>query len=564
MTAKILIVDDEDNIRDAYKEFLADEGYHVVAVKDYAEFTKSVSEAIFDLIITDIMLGGKTGIDILRDVRAKRQVCPVVLMTGYPKVESAAEAVRFGAFDYITKPILREQLLEVTRRAIVHKTSQDAREQYYSNLASMFRSFQGTMIATDKDLNVLEINKRAEEECGFSRSMIGKSLASFTADCGSPCVEFLMKAIMERKGVDTSQLECKHKRHQDRVVTAMTYPLLDSNDSHVGGVMLIIDETVRCKAGRSPKWRAHFQNIIGKSAEMQKLYTLIETLASVQTNVLLTGESGTGKELVAEALHYAGNRAHKTLVKVNCAALPETLLESELFGHVKGAFTGAVQNQIGRFQKADGGTIFLDEIGDISPAMQARLLRVLQEMEFERVGDATPIKVNVRVIAATNKNLIEKVKRGEFREDLFYRLHVVELVLPPLRDRSEDIPLLIDHFIEKFNAKFGKNILSVTADALGLLRDYRWPGNVRELQHALEHAFIHCQQAVISTAHLPPALKNESVLPQSPHMPDRERQTILEALGKTSWNKTKAADLLGISRRTMYRKINEYNIIAVE
>ncbi len=257
-----------------------------------------------------------------------------------------------------------------------------------------------------------------------------------------------------------------------------------------------------------------------------------------------------------------GGRKDKPLVKVNCSTLSENLLESELFGHVKGAFTGAVSDRIGRFQKADGGTIFLDEIGDISPRMQSSLLRVLQEKEFERVGDSKPLRVDVRVIAATNKDLEEKVKRGEFREDLYYRLKVVELSLPPLRDRKEDIPLLVEHYLKQFNAKFHKQIDAVSAEVEKIFMNYPWPGNVRELKHALEHAFILCRADTITAELLP------SHLTASREAGDASRgatgnvdaQAILRALEKTAWNKAKAARLLGMDRKTLYRNIEKYHI----
>jgi transcriptional regulator with PAS, ATPase and Fis domain len=277
---------------------------------------------------------------------------------------------------------------------------------------------------------------------------------------------------------------------------------------------------------------------------------------------MITGESGTGKELVAEALHYKGSRGRNSMVKVNCSALSENLLESELFGHVRGSFTGAIKDKIGRFQIADGGTIFLDEIADISPKIQIELLRVLQEKEFERVGDSTTMKVDVRVVAASNQNLSEKVKAGEFREDLYYRLNVMRVTLPPLRDRRDDIPLLVNYFMKKFNSKFNKNITSVSTDVEKIFMEYPWPGNIRELEHALEHAFILCRQTAITVDHLPPELQSfevaESALTGNGDIDDP--QLIIDALDKSAWNKTKAASLLGISRRSIYRKIKEYSI----
>jgi transcriptional regulator with PAS, ATPase and Fis domain len=288
---------------------------------------------------------------------------------------------------------------------------------------------------------------------------------------------------------------------------------------------------------------------------------LIENLAEVDTTVLITGESGTGKELVAEALHYRSDRRDSTLVKVNCAALPENLLESELFGHIKGSFTGALKDKIGRFEQAHGGTIFLDEIGDISPAMQVRLLRVLQNKEIEKVGATGTIKVDVRIVAATNQDLLKRVREDEFREDLYYRLRVVQIPMPPLRDRREDIPLLIDHFVKAFNQKFKRNISGLSESATTQMTRYDWPGNIRELQHAIEHAFVLCRQDVVDVCHLPPEFNEMQLSDTAGHdEPDDELARVTAALEKTGWNKSKAARLLGVSRRTIYRKMAELGI----
>ncbi|MEE9606074.1 MAG: sigma-54 dependent transcriptional regulator, partial [Candidatus Scalindua sp.] len=329
-----------------------------------------------------------------------------------------------------------------------------------------------------------------------------------------------------------------------------------------GCVMIIRDETRLVELESDLHERQQFHNIIGKNEKLQKIYSFIEALGNTQTTVLITGENGTGKGLLAEALHYHAKDSKKPFVWVDCASLSDNLLESELFGHVKGAFTGAVSDRVGRFQKADGGTIFLDEIGDISNKMQLRLLRVLQEMEFERVGDSTPIKVNVRVIAATNQNLRKNVRLGKFREDLYYRLKVVELTMPPLRDIREDIPLLVNHFIEKLNKKLNKNIKSLSADIQKLFMVYKWPGNIRELHHVLEYAFVLCNKSVITIDNLSPDFKNVSVADIQPleRKKRNDRQAIVQALEKTGWNKAKAARLLGIGRRTLYLKIEKYNI----
>jgi len=308
------------------------------------------------------------------------------------------------------------------------------------------------------------------------------------------------------------------------------------------------------------KMRNRFRNIIGKSEKMQEIYALIKDLSDLSATVLITGESGTGKELVAEALHYEGNRKNKPFVKVNCSALSESILESELFGHTKGAFTGADKDKIGRFQKAGDGTIFLDEIGDITPYFQKRLLRVLQEREFEQMGDTTTKKMNARVLAATNQDLVEKVSRGEFRRDLYYRLRVVALNLPPLRDRREDIPILLRHFLKKFSSELGKEITDVSEEVLKKFIEYPWPGNIRELKNTLENICILCKTSTITLGDLP----SDFMAPVIEEIPQKDADTpqaILRALEEARWNKTRAAGLLGMSRRTLYRKLKEYNMI---
>jgi transcriptional regulator with GAF, ATPase, and Fis domain len=283
---------------------------------------------------------------------------------------------------------------------------------------------------------------------------------------------------------------------------------MDQEGRFTGALLVIRDITLLRDLERELRERHLFQNMIGKSKRMQDIYRLLEDLSNLETTVLITGESGTGKELVAKALHYSGQRAFNPFVTVNCSALTESLLESELFGHVKGAFTGAIHDKQGRFQAADQGTILLDEIGDISPLIQLKLLRVLQEKVFERVGESNPQKVDVRIIASTNKDLKEKVRKGEFREDLYYRLKVVEVSMPPLRERLEDIPLLVDHFREMFNKRFQKEIDGLSNEVLNKFMSYHWPGNVRELEHVIEHAFVLCRGRVITLEHIPSEVKD--------------------------------------------------------
>jgi two-component system, NtrC family, response regulator HydG len=568
MKYNILVVDDEESIRETFELFLIDEGYEVFIACDYNEAMEKMTGRDFDLIFTDIVLGGTSGIDLLRFVKDKNLNCPVVMITGYPNLDTASDSIRLGAFDYIAKPVTQDLLLRTAKQALEHKVIIDEKERYRSNLEAIFRSVKDGIITVDKELNIIQINDSAKLICGFSDDSPGKPFTCLSKGCNKrECFESLQKAITEKKPVELNRLECHSIYNPGQVITLSISPLIGRQGEFCGAVMVVRDETALVKLEKTLKEkRESFHNMIGKSEKVQKIYDLIEDLADIPTTVLITGESGTGKELIAEALHYQGTRKNKPLVKVNCSALTETLLESELFGHVKGAFTGAVRDKTGRFEMAQGGTIFLDEIGDISPALQLRLLRVLQGKEFERVGDSKTIYVDVRIVAATNKNLQEKVKLGEFREDLYYRLNVVEINIPPLRERLDDITLLLAHFIDKLNKKLNKNIKFVSVDVQKIFTQYSWPGNIRELEHTMEHAFILCRKDIITMDDLPGKFKN-FYMEKSFNKGEKESenndevQSILEALEKSGWNKAKAARLLGISRRTIYRKIEEYKLL---
>lgn len=561
--ARILVIDDEEGIRFTFRKFLSDEGYTVATSKSFEESLIKIKESDFDLIITDIVLEGKSGIDILRKVKERKLLSPVVLITGYPDIETATDALRAGAFDYILKPVRKQALLRVAKMALQYKAVVDEKEKYRLNLEVIFDSVGDAIITVNNELVVVEINKAAKSICGFSRSIIGKEFSSQQKNCSGRCLEAIRETTDKKKSAKLCRIECSNSKRPGQVVTISTSPLISRGGTFSGAVMVVKDETDLVSLKRDLKKRGQFHGIIGKSEKMQKVYSLIEDLGDIETTVLVTGESGTGKELAAEALHYGGVRSNKPLVKVNCSALSENLLESELFGHVKGAFTGAVQDKIGRFQRADSGTIFLDEIGDISLSIQLRLLRVLSEKEFERVGDSTPARVNVRIVTATNQDLREKIRQGEFREDLYYRLRVVEIALPPLRERREDLPLLIGHFIEKFNQRFNRKITAVSADVMKLFVNYTWPGNVRELEHSLEHAFVLCRQSIIGIDDLPPEFKDIDETEASFPIDEKksDTQALLKALEKTGCNKAKAARLLGISRQTLYRKIRMYNLL---
>jgi len=449
-----------------------------------------------------------------------------------------------------------------------------ARKRTESELAShrrrleaIFSSVKEGIIALDEHGRVISANQAVEALCGVSvENIIGKTFPDTTTLCSKSCRGVLLETLTNETTVKECQIGCKRLDRPHQVVVFNSSPLVDADGKSMGAVLVIRDVTELLGLEKELRGRYMFQNIVGVSKRMQEIYDLLENLANLETTVLITGESGTGKELVAKALHYAGERSGRPFVKVNCSALTESLLESELFGHVKGAFTGAIRDRQGRFQMADGGTILLDEIGDISPLIQLKLLRVLQEKEFERVGESSPRKVDVRVIACTNKDLKERVRQGQFREDLYYRLKVMEVPLPALRERLEDLPLLVDHFCKLFNERYKKQIKGVSTAVLGRFMNYAWPGNVRELEHVLEHAFVLCNDAMINMEHLPVELKNGT---QSSGMLNDidvkkrscEAQDVLAALEKTHWNKTKAAALLGVNRRTIHRKIKKYRLL---
>jgi PAS domain S-box-containing protein len=562
MSARILIIDDEEAIRFTFERFLRAAGHLVTTAGSYREALEQINTTPFDIVFADIILEDGTGIEILRHIKAKGLSCPVIMITGDPGVETAADSIRLGAFEYISKPINQESLLHVARTALKYKTVHEEREKYRINLEAIFRSVQDAIVTVDKDLTILEFNAAAMTMCGFTHEDQGKPFASLPHIGDGKFLEIMTDALAGGLPVEIKRIELLCQNQIRRVISVRTYPLLNPQGLPSGIVMVLRDDTEITDLELELKSHRQFHRIVGSSRPMQKTYALIKSLANVQTTVLITGESGTGKELVAEALHLSGDRSHKPLVKVNCSALPESLLESELFGHVKGAFTGAIRDNIGRFHRADGGTIFFDEIGDVSPTVQLKLLRVLEEREFERVGSSTPTKVDVRLIAATNRNLMEKVNNGELREDLYYRLKVIEIKLPPLRDRREDIPLLVEHFRTGFNVKFKKNIEGISSDVLKAFLKYPWRGNVRELEHTMEHAFVLCNRNIITFDSLPgefmavPQIVRNTAIESA----EADIQGILEALDKTAWNKAKAARILGIDRVTLYRKMKRYRI----
>ena len=560
MKTRILIIDDDDDLRSSMGTILSKEGHVVTLAESYDSALNELERSEFDVVLSDIVLGGKTGIDVLEEIKKRKFKSTVVMITGAPSVETAARAVSLGALEYVTKPFSMDDLRLLVERAGRHQALINEKERYRVNLDATFSSVKDAIITLDSEMRIIEANRSAESICGFDRDCIGKNLVDVTEVCSKIYLKAVEECIRDKKTVEISRVECRAKDMPLKVIDICASPLQYSDGAFSGAVLVVRDETRLAGLERDLKKREQFHGIIGSSGSMQEIYNLIETFAHVDSTVLLLGESGTGKELVTDALHYTGGRSDFPLVKVNCAALSENLLESELFGHVKGAFTGADTDRVGRIEMAQGGTMLLDEIGDISEAIQVKLLRVLQDKQFERVGENSPRKADIRIIAATNRDLKQRMVDGKFREDLFYRLNVIKMVLPPLRQHKEDIPLLLSHFVETFNEKFDKAIEGVSGDVMEEFMRYDWPGNVRELEHAVEHAAIICRGNIITLEHLPEDIQADAPSSYPVKYGVNEHESIVKALEKAKWSKSVAARALGISRATLYRKIKEYNI----
>jgi len=556
----VLVVDDEKCIRETFEAILVGDGYRVTTSDSYDSALQCLARESFDVILTDIRLGGRTGTDILGEINKRRMVCPVIMITGYPDVQSATAAVHLHAFDYLSKPVLRQPLLAATQRAIQHKCESLQKEQACSLCSDLLTRFQRGILIVNSLMQITFANDAIKRFLNQGPSeLIGKPLAPCLGKSKKICHSILERCFQEKDPTNPLRTSWINSSGQKQTVIMVATRLSESKQSNFSAA-LYLDEI---EEPDKPTESQSFHGIIGGSSKMREVYTTLTALARTDSTFLISGETGTGKGLVAEILHKIGPWSKKPLVTVTCSALPESLLESELFGHVRGAFTGAIQDKTGRVQMAEGGTLFLDEIGDISPVIQVKLLKLIEEKVFERLGDSNPLTANIRIVAATNRRLLQLVKQGQFRADLYYRLKVMELVMPPLRDRVDDIPLLCDHFRKQFNHKFQKQIIPFSPSTIDIFNTFDWPGNVRQLKHAIEHAFILANGDEINPEHLPPDMipalspVNNPVCQKPSHLKETD---IRHALRQSGWNKSKAARLLGIGRQTLYRKLIAFDI----
>jgi len=587
--ARILVAEDERIVAEHIRDILQSLGWAVSdIVSSGEEAISKAAETHPDLVLMDIMLDGKMdGVDAAQAIRTRFDI-PVVYLTAYADHDTLQRAKLTNPYGYILKPF-EERDLHAAVEIALHKHQIDSRlsrREWW--LSSTLRSIGDAVIAVDNDERVTYMNPAALDLTDRQLQEVqGKPLGhvlSISREEQGASSENPIRSML-RQGVVVALAD-----HRAVITETGTHvgidgsggPIRDETGNIIGAV--VVFRTVTQPEPAAPATTARtdgqvpiktaqyaqtghqfpFGEIITRNGEIQRMLDLLPDIARTDSTVLIEGPSGSGKELFARAIHNLSDRRDRNCIVVSCGALPDTLLESELFGYVKGAFTDARKDKPGRFALAEGGTIFLDEIGDISTALQAKLLRVLEQKEYEPLGATATVTADVRVIAATNKSLSDLVSRGVFREDLFYRLNVVKIVLPPLSARREDIPLLIEYCIRKFNHRMGKEIKRCSPEVLALLTEYDFPGNVRELENIIEHAFIMCHGRIIEREHLPGELlartsKVGNHAAESP-LHGAEARAILRALHEHHGNRGKTASYLGIDKSTLWRKMKKYGI----
>lgn len=483
MSANILIVDHDDLLQKLVPIAISLSGHAITVVTSFHAAMEALQERSFDLIISALCLPDGSGLQLLTEIQKNHGRTNIMVITSFPDVETVRTALLEGTFDGLIKPMIPEERVHAADRLIERQHQQEDRDVLNNRLEAVFRGVDDAIIVLGEGWRIVQVNPAAIRLLGLTPTSINQLLQDEIIWL-FPAVESLLQQAMEEgEGQRAVRMITMNEGGVERILNCTASLFHDPTHNTQGTIMVVRDESRLAVLERETKTRQGWYGLVGFSQPMQAIYELIERLADVDTTVLITGETGTGKELAARALHDAGPRCSGPFVAVNCAALPSGLLESELFGHVRGAFTNAIRDKQGRFKMADGGTIFLDEIGDIPLETQVRLLRVLQEQVFEAVGDARSIKVDVRVVTATHRNLLDLVREGNFREDLYYRLKVVEIHMPPLREHKVDLPVLVDHFLTKFNARLKRAVKGVSDEVMMALVEYHWPGNVRELGH---------------------------------------------------------------------------------
>ena len=622
--SKVLFIDDEEGIRKIFSILLRKEGYQVFTAKSGEEGLKIFEQEMPPIVITDIKMPGMDGIEVLKRVKEINPEAEVIIITGYGNMNSAIEALKLDASDFLPKPVKDEALLVALKRAQEKLELRIKLKKYTHNLEDLVRERTKELQRAQEQIKTFyEVSRYISENTSLketidfvlkkikemvnydyalplifnskkdnfisiegydSPNILGNwtqaySIASMTEPMDMerwrsnklPLTEALKKfsyiasiPIVKEKEVMGSIILASYESESFSAQNMRFIYLMLSQTSGVIRRIILQDEQLE-RLHNQIKMLSGYGDIIGKDPKMQRIYQLILDIAPSNATVLIQGESGTGKELVARAIHMNSPRKDKPFVVVNCSAYPQTLIESELFGYEKGAFTGATQRKLGRFEIAHEGTIFLDEVSEIPLPSQVKILRFLQFQEFERLGGTETIKVNVRVIAATNKDLGEEVKKGNFREDLYYRLNVIPINLPPLRERKGDIPLLVEYFLKRLSTQSGKGIKELSPGAMQSLINYNWPGNVRELENVLEYAFVLTKGKIIEAKALPPALRSSGIIwskDKIASLEDNEKKFLIEMLNEFNWNKLQVAKRLGISRSTLYAKLKKYNLKA--